>query len=183
MIPEASKKTFLFLALLAPITHAFVTTRSTSISYACRRRNNPVFSSFAVRGPRLSLRNHQSLLLVSRDDNDVPVATTVIEYDDFLPRPHPSHNATDVVQLCMDQLLQGKAGAGLEVCFDFSSDRCRVRMNETRNESPLTSVPLSISRRLRAHSFVSLLSLIYRQPWEAHWKSLRNMLPTPCLVI
>lgn len=50
----------------------------------------------------------------------------MIEYDDFLPRPNPNRDALEVVQLCMDTLLQGMAGAGLEVCFDFSSDQCRV---------------------------------------------------------
>ena len=61
------------------------------------------------------------LLRATKDD------TTIIEYDDFLPSPIPNFNATDVVELCMKCLIDGSGGSGLEVCFEFSSDRCRVR--------------------------------------------------------
>jgi hypothetical protein len=49
-----------------------------------------------------------------------------LEYDDFLPNPNSSLKALDVVKACMDTLLERQDGAGLEVCFNFSSDRCRV---------------------------------------------------------
>jgi hypothetical protein len=49
-----------------------------------------------------------------------------IEYDDFLPNPHPDLSATDVVAICMNTLVERKDGGGLEVCFHFSSDTCRA---------------------------------------------------------
>lgn len=51
--------------------------------------------------------------------------TTIFEYPDFLPSPNPALSAVDVVAACMDTLLERK-DAGLEVCFRFSSDRCRA---------------------------------------------------------
>jgi hypothetical protein len=53
-------------------------------------------------------------------------ATIVIEYDDFLPNPHPDLSATTVVTLCMNTLVERKDGGGLEACFNFSSDQCRA---------------------------------------------------------
>jgi hypothetical protein len=50
----------------------------------------------------------------------------MIEYDDFLPNPHADLEAIQVVEACMNTMLHRKE-AGLEVCWNFSSDRCRVR--------------------------------------------------------
>jgi hypothetical protein len=52
-------------------------------------------------------------------------------YNDFMPHPNPSVNALEVVQLCMETLLGRQPfslyeNSGLEVCFEFSSDRCRA---------------------------------------------------------
>jgi hypothetical protein len=52
---------------------------------------------------------------------------SVVEYDDFLPQPHPDRDALDVVNSCMTVLLDRK-DAGLEVCFHFSSDMCRAAL-------------------------------------------------------
>ena len=49
--------------------------------------------------------------------------------EDFIPFPHRDFTAPDVVQMCMDTLTHNNkpyANAGLEVCFNFSSDRCRA---------------------------------------------------------
>jgi hypothetical protein len=54
------------------------------------------------------------------------IQQTVIEYDDFLPNPHPDFTATDVVTVCMNTLIERRDGGGLEVCFNFSSDQCRA---------------------------------------------------------
>jgi hypothetical protein len=48
-----------------------------------------------------------------------------LEYDDFLPQPNPSLAPSDVLSACM-ATLQSRRAAGLEVCFNFSSDRCRA---------------------------------------------------------
>ena len=53
-------------------------------------------------------------------------SVTTIHYDDFLPSPHADLQAHQVVQACLDTMMQKKE-AGLEVCWNFSSDRCRVR--------------------------------------------------------
>jgi len=57
------------------------------------------------------------------DDDDGDDA--IFEYDDFLPQPHPGLEALDVVRACMSVMNERK-DAGLEVCFNFSSDRCRA---------------------------------------------------------
>ena len=52
-----------------------------------------------------------------------------IDLSKCLPFPNPNVVAEDVVTLCMDALLyndEPKTNAGLEVCFNFSSDRCRA---------------------------------------------------------
>lgn len=46
-----------------------------------------------------------------------------------LPGPSPDIDAEGSVKICMDCLLSNnnpRPNAGLEVCFDFSSDRCRA---------------------------------------------------------
>jgi hypothetical protein len=50
-----------------------------------------------------------------------------LEYSDFLPQPDPNLDAIDVVNSCMSVLLDSR-DAGLEVCFHFSSDRCRAAL-------------------------------------------------------
>lgn len=48
-----------------------------------------------------------------------------------LPQPTPELSAEDIVDTCMDSLMTNddpKANAGLEVCFNFSSDRCRASL-------------------------------------------------------
>ncbi len=52
-----------------------------------------------------------------------------IDLTKCLPFPNPNVIAEEVVTLCMDALLyndEPKPNAGLEVCFNFSSDRCRA---------------------------------------------------------
>jgi hypothetical protein len=48
---------------------------------------------------------------------------------DYVPFPHRDFTAPDVVRLCMDNLKNNNepyANAGLECCFNFSTDRCRA---------------------------------------------------------
>ena len=59
--------------------------------------------------------------------------TTVIEYDDFLPQPGPDLEAVEVVHACMKTLLDHR-DAGLEVCFNFASDRCRAALGGSLDE-------------------------------------------------
>lgn len=62
------------------------------------------------------------------------VVTEVEHYNDFLPSPHPSLTAVDVVSACMNTLLLESRTAGLEVCFHFSSDRCRAAIGGSLEE-------------------------------------------------
>ena len=55
------------------------------------------------------------------------LSDAIIEYDDFLPDPNPSLEAIDVLSACMGTMLQ-RQEAGLEVCWRFSSDRCRAAL-------------------------------------------------------
>jgi hypothetical protein len=50
---------------------------------------------------------------------------TILEYNDFLPSPNTVFTAENVVFACMDTLMQDQV-QGLEVCYAFSSDRCRA---------------------------------------------------------
>lgn len=49
--------------------------------------------------------------------------------EEFVPFPHRDYSASDVVQMCMDSMSRNNDpyhNAGLEVCFNFSTDRCRA---------------------------------------------------------
>jgi len=64
----------------------------------------------------------------AKTDNDGSSSFMGID-EDFVPFPHRDYTAPDVVQMCMDMLTRNGepyANAGLEVCFNFSSDRCRA---------------------------------------------------------
>ena len=61
--------------------------------------------------------------LSNNDDHN----TKIMEYDDFLPQPNPTLEPLDVLHSCMSTLHQ-RQDAGLEVCFHFSSDRCRAAL-------------------------------------------------------
>ena len=55
-----------------------------------------------------------------------------VDLSKCLPFPSPDILAEDVVTLCMDALSyndEPKENAGLQVCFNFSSDRCRAGEN------------------------------------------------------
>lgn len=55
--------------------------------------------------------------------------TTMGIDQDFITFPHRDYTAPDVVQLCMDKMARNDEpykNAGQEVCFNFSSDRCRA---------------------------------------------------------
>lgn len=82
--------------------------------------------AFVTPSPRTF--EHTRLSVSTKSDEMSNSSLAVIEYNDFLPRPHPDLSAMDVVQACMTTLIDHPDhGEGLEVCFDFSSDRCRVR--------------------------------------------------------
>lgn len=62
----------------------------------------------------------------SRQDFLKTMAGSPVEFSDLLPNPNPSLSAVDVVTACMDTLVSNSREAGLEVCFVFSSGRCRA---------------------------------------------------------
>lgn len=81
----------------------------------------------------VSKQRPEESLLSARDSLDdfsseePAETTTILEYDDFLPNPNPSMEPRDVLSACMNTLLD-RQDAGLEVCFNFSSDRCRAAL-------------------------------------------------------
>jgi hypothetical protein len=49
--------------------------------------------------------------------------------EDYIIFPHTDFDGPDIVKVCMDALLKANepfANAGLEVCWNFSTDRCRA---------------------------------------------------------
>jgi len=71
-----------------------------------------------------------------RDDDQPETATEGIASfalggidEEFVPFPSPSYEGTEIVDICMNALLHNSEpydNAGLEVCWNFSSDRCRA---------------------------------------------------------
>jgi hypothetical protein len=58
--------------------------------------------------------------------------------NDNLPHPHPELSAIDVVTTCMNLfLLKGQEQVGLEVCFNFSSEKCRAAIGGSLSEFAL----------------------------------------------
>lgn len=61
----------------------------------------------------------------------------MIDRSPLLPSPHAILTARDVATTCMDALLQNdrpRENSGLQVCFDFSSDRCRASLGGSLEE-------------------------------------------------
>lgn len=73
--------------------------------------------------------------------------------------PHADMTARDVVTTCMDALLQNdnpRKNAGLEVCFDFSSDRCRAAMGGNVEDFILYASNPTVGSMMNANEFIVL---------------------------
>ena len=70
--------------------------------------------------------NSLSRATILKSSNEAPEKQP-IEYSDFLPQPNQQLEAIDIVHSCLSVLLDSR-DAGLEVCFNFSSDRCRAAL-------------------------------------------------------
>ncbi|KAL7581152.1 hypothetical protein ACA910_005945 [Epithemia clementina (nom. ined.)] len=68
-----------------------------------------------------------------RFSSPASTASSLVEYDDFLPQPGPHFQALEVVHACMKTLLVNR-DAGLEVCFNFASDSCRAALGGSLEE-------------------------------------------------
>lgn len=60
-------------------------------------------------------------------DEAEKATSSVVEYNDFLPAPDPAFDAPGVLAACMDAMLEREED-GLELCWRFSSDRCRAAL-------------------------------------------------------
>jgi hypothetical protein len=84
------------------------------------------YTSRVSRDPFITTR------LSAQNDNDSQQSlSSDIADDSLLTSLHANMNARDVATTCMDALLQNdspRKNSGLEVCFDFSSDRCRAAL-------------------------------------------------------
>ena len=82
---------------------------------------------------------------VSIHNNNLPITTTTTRWYQSVPNsfffdvdddtpltlPHIEMSAQEAVTTCMDALLHNdspRENAGLETCFEFSSDRCRASL-------------------------------------------------------
>jgi hypothetical protein len=89
-----------------------------------------VSSSFAVYG---KYRHRDIRLFDVEEEPEVSLTTSTSAFlgldEHFVAFPNRVYEATEIVDLCMNALLQNEepyANAGLEVCWNFSSDRCRA---------------------------------------------------------
>jgi hypothetical protein len=79
-------------------------------------------------------QHHQShgiaaSLPVSRSARPMTALTT-----ELVSHPTPELDGLQVVNLCMDSFLKKTANEALEICFGFSSDRCRAAVGGTLEE-------------------------------------------------
>ena len=54
--------------------------------------------------------------------------------DEDMSYPHPDLNAEQVTKICMDALQCRPASQSLEICFNYSSDRCRASVGGSLEE-------------------------------------------------
>lgn len=107
--------------LLATSTHAFVYNSGTSTCVCregARRCARPIPTPLYDQLPQQ--QGHGELFEMGYSGEGI-----------CLPQPNPELSAVDIVDTCMDSLMRNddpRANAGLEVCFNFSSDRCRASL-------------------------------------------------------
>jgi hypothetical protein len=85
--------------------------------------------SFAIGGRASSNVRHSNTRLFDVEE-EPSVSSTFLGMDEqFVPFPSRDFDGPEIVDLCMNALLHNGepyANAGLEVCWNFSSDRCRA---------------------------------------------------------
>jgi hypothetical protein len=86
-------------------------------------------------------RAYHTISIVSstctRDNEDLSAQEPVKSTDSTRSIPASDLNAENVVIACIDAMLQNDvpwSNAGLETCFDFSSDRCRAGLGGSLDE-------------------------------------------------
>ena len=81
-----------------------------------------------------NMRKNKPLSIATARSSLAATRAVVQEFSDLLPHPHPSLSATDVVSACMSTFIDYNKDLGLQVCFAFSSDRCRAAMGGSLDE-------------------------------------------------
>ena len=85
-----------------------------------------------VPNTRVSKRNLPiGILQRSSSNNRLNLLSMSSDFINDAPLPHTNMTAEGVVTTCMDALLNNdspRENAGLRICFDFSSDRCRASL-------------------------------------------------------
>lgn len=95
-------------------------------------RNSKAFSSLGIYRRGLSDSNTKiyGIDFSNIQDDECDFVTTSFDFKyDCLPQPGPEIKPEDVVSLCMESLQNNNEpiiNAGLQVCFNFSSDSCRA---------------------------------------------------------
>jgi hypothetical protein len=113
LLPESNSKHYSFLAVdaFARSSHPTTTTR-------IRRLDAPSVQPH---------RGRTTNTLIRRLECPLP------EHED-ITFPHPDLTAVDVANLCMDALQCRPPVQSLEICFNFSSDRCRAAVGGSLSE-------------------------------------------------
>mmetsp|Transcript_51275 Transcript_51275/g.109150 ORF Transcript_51275/g.109150 Transcript_51275/m.109150 type:complete len:210 (-) Transcript_51275:145-774(-) len=87
--------------------------------------------AFQVSRTRIVKHNPSIVGWQSVPNEPQDLAPSDVNYGTPLSSSHANMTATDVVQKCMDAMLQNdspRKNSGFQVCFDFSSDRCRAAL-------------------------------------------------------
>jgi hypothetical protein len=100
-----------------------------------------------------------------------------MEYPDFLPHPHPSLTAEQIVRFCMDSFVEypNNSHVGLEVCFSFSSDQCRAALGGSFMEFTEYAQNPTFQYLITTPSY-SLVSIGPIIPGTAHRGSMQTIL-------
>ena len=112
--------------------------------------------------PSMVVRHYSNLPDDPTPSSDIDAGSTPLEpphVQDTASTPELSQETmtgVDVVKQCMDALLQNDVGyenSGLEVCFDFSSDRCRAALGGSLEEFILHASNPTFGSMINANTY------------------------------
>lgn len=112
--------------------------------------------------PSMVVRHYSNLPDDPTPSSDIDAGSTPLEpphVQDTASTPELSQETmtgVDVVKQCMDALLQNDVGyenSGLEVCFDFSSDRCRAALGGSLEEFLLHASNPTFGSMINANTY------------------------------
>ena len=127
MLPCSSSSTLILLISIVPVVHAAFHIPTTAI--------NPTItttSSSSLYGIDFDAIGNSDHGIAGEECDFVDGDLSQIDLSKCLPFPSPAiQEAEEVVTICMEGLTNNNdpmVNAGLEICYNFSSDRCRAGM-------------------------------------------------------